>query len=299
MIAHRKSTGATVFLVSLIIGAIVLVVLCGICFNYLLLIRARAQYQADAMALALASKINATDRIGEFNELQQASRELIFVARQDANQSCDVRVPGLAGLCAQLADNARCGHALIESERQNEISLIKKETQDAVVAYNRDRGKTSSFAFFGLQVFEPEILSVDLGGIAKVNSNVRTLEAVRELAMHDKQQAYLDKAGKFYLSNINARLPAPDKDLDFKSSSLPPFIGKTDAPARNTNNQVFVPYGTIYGDGKIKNPLITQIPSAIQIHYNLDVIVPWDQSRVTSIALVSTGSASGASADSR
>jgi hypothetical protein len=299
MIARRKSTGATVFLVSLIIGAIVFVVVCGIGFNYLLLIRARAQFEADAMAVSLASKINATDRIGEFNEMQQASRQLVFVARQDSNKCADLNLPGFSGLCAQLTDSARSGHTLVENERQNQIAVIKKEAQAAVVTYNSTRGKTSILSLFGLQVFEPEILSVDLGRIAKVNSNVRGPQAIPELAMFDKQEKYLDKTDKFYLSDINAKLPEPDKDLDFKLSSLPPYIGKTDAPTRNTNAQVFVPYGTIYADGKIKNPTITQIPSAIQIHYNMDVIIPWNQSTVTSIALISTGSASGASADSR
>lgn len=299
MIARRKSNGATVFLVSLIIGAIVFVAICGIAFNYMLLIRARAQFAADAMALSLASKINATDRIGEFNEMQQASRELIFVARQHSNKCADLNLPGFSGLCAQLTDSARSGHALIEDERQNQIAVIKKEAEAAIVAYNNARNKSSILSLFGMQVFEPEILSVDLGRIARVNSNVRSSQAIPELAMLDKQEKYLDKTGKFYISDSNAKLPEPDKDLDFKLSSLPPYIGKTDAPARNTNAQVFVPYGTIYADGKIKNPTITQIPSAIQIHYNMDVIIPWNPSRVTSIALISTGSASGASAASR
>lgn len=259
----------------------------------------RAQYVADSMALSLASEINTADRIGEFNQLQEASRELIFISRQDFDHSSNARIPDLAALCSALVENARSGHSLIEKERQNQILSIRKEVQDAVVTYNHERNKNNSFAFFGLRTFEPDILRVDLGRIAKVISNVRDLEALPELAIFDQQKGYFNKSTKLYACDTSIKLPEPDSDLDFNFSSLPAYIGKTSAPARNTNTSVFVPYGTIFADGKITNTPLKQIPSAIQIHYDMNVIVPWEQSNTGHIQLVSTGSASGASADSQ
>lgn len=299
MIAHRKSKGSMVFLVSLIIGIILVVGLCGVGFNYLLFMRARAQYAADAMALSLASKINLADRIGELNELEEASRELVFVSRQDCDQSADTGMPDLTGLCDQLLEDARSNHSLVEKERQNQILSIKKEVQQAIIASNQARKKSNNLAFFGLQIFEPEIEHVDLGRIAKVNSNVRVREAIPDLTVFDFRQSYFDKRTKLYACDLNARLPEPDLDLDFNFSSLPAYMGNMDAPARNTNAKVFVPYGTIFADGKIKDPSLKQIPSAIQIYYSMNVIAPWDPSKIVPIQLLATGSASGASLDSQ
>jgi len=299
MIVHRKSKGSTVFLVSLIIGIIVFVALCAMSFNYLLLCRARAQYAADATALTLATQMNTGDRIGEINHLQEASRELIFVSRQYYDRCSDGSAPELTSLCDQLCEEARSSHSLVERERQNQITLIRKEVQDAIVAYNRQRNKSSNFALLGLQTYEPEALRVDVGHIAKVNCSARALEAIPELAMFDRDKDYVDKSSKLYKSDVNAKLPAPDSDLDFNFSSLPAYVGKTSAPSRNTNADVFVPYETIFSDGKIKNASPKQIPSAIQIFYGMNVVFPWDQSKTAPVHLVATGIASGASSDSK
>jgi hypothetical protein len=298
MIGYRKSKGNVIFLVSLLIGIILVVVIGGMGFNQLLFMRARAEYEADAKTLSLASKINRSDRIGELNQLQEASRELIFVSRQDCQWSAAGRVPDFIGLSDQLLENARSGHSIVETERENQILSIRKQIQDEIVAYNHARTKGNIYNFFGLQVFQPEILSADLGHIAKVNSNVRTLGAIPELTAYDLHKAYVDKRTKLFTSDVNAKLSDPDTDLNFDFSSLPAYIGKTEAPARNTNADVFVSYGTIFSDEKIRNASLKQIPSAIQIRYGMDIAVPWDQSKLVPIRLVSTGSASGASSDS-
>ena len=140
-----------------------------------------AQYAADGMALSLATKMNTADRIGVINELQEASRELIFDSRQICAQSSEAKLQELPVLCDQLLESARSGHGLVERERQNQILLIGKELQESIVAYNHERDKGSEFSFFGMRMFEPEILQVDLGRIAKINCNVKALEAIPEL----------------------------------------------------------------------------------------------------------------------
>jgi hypothetical protein len=299
MIGCRKSEGNTIFLVSLIIGIILFVALLGMGFNYLLLIRAQAQYKADCMALSLATQINVVDRIGEINELQEASRELILVSRKNASQSSAESNLQLTALCDRLVEDARSGHSLVEDERLNQIQLITTQVQDEILAYNRKRQKDSTFAFLGLKTFAPEILRVDLGRIANVNCNVRALDAIPELARFDNYKSNFDGTSKLYRCDINAKLPDSDSDLNFNFSSLPACIGNTGSPARNTNGHVFVPYETIFADGKIRNALPEQIPSAVQIYFGMDSILPWDQSTKVPIGLVATGSTSGASFDSK
>lgn len=299
MIEHRSSNGSTIVLVSLVIGIVVVTALFGIGFNFLLLVRARAQCTADAMALSIAKKLNKDDRIGELNELQQASRELIFVSRRTYDQSCDSRIPELNALCDQLLQDARAGHPFLEAERQNQIRAIGKEIQDAAQIYNRNRNKIRQTAFLGLQTYEPEITRVDCGRIVNVNSNVKAFEAIPELATFDRDKGYVDRASKLYKCEIDAKLPSLDSDLDFYFSSLPAYVGKTCAPSRNTNPNVFVPYGNIFDEGKIKNISYGRIPSAIQIFYGMDVVYPWERSKVASIRLIATGSTGGASADSQ
>jgi hypothetical protein len=299
MIAHRKAKGSTSFLVSLLIGIIVFVALCGIGFNYLLFMRARAQYAADAMALNLATKINVGDRVGQFNQLQEASRELVFVSRQYCDQCNDKTFPTLTSLCNRLVEDARSAHSLVEDERQNQIVTIRKEAQDAALTCNKQRNDNRTFAFFGLNCFEPEILRVDLGRIANVSCNVRSLDAISDLANFDLSKGYFDKKTKLFKSDINAKLPESDADLDFNFSSLPAYIDKISAPPRNTNDRVFIRYNTVFDNREIKNTLAKQIPSAIQVHYGMDVIVPWDQSRRSPVGMVATGSSSGATEDSQ
>ncbi len=284
---------------SLIIGIIAFVALCGIGFNYLLFMRARTQYEADAMVLSLASKVNIGDRVGQFNELQEASRELIFVSRKYCDQCTDKTFPAFSSLSNRLLEDARSAHSLLEIERKNQISTIGKEAQDAVLACNRQRNDKSTFAFLGLNCFEPEILRVDLGRIEKVNCNVRSLDAIPDLANFDLSKSYFDKKTKLFKSDINAKLPDSDSDLDFNFSSLPAYTDNISAPPRNTNDRVFIRYCTVFEKGKIKSTSAKQIPSAIQVYYGMDVTVPWDHSKMSPIGTVATGSASGATADSQ
>jgi hypothetical protein len=299
MITRRKSKGNMIFLVSLVIGIILIVALLGIGFNYLLFMRAQSQYKADSLALSLATSLNMNDRIGEINQLQEASRELIFVSRQHSSEGYQQKNAELSSLCDRLLDDARSGHILVEGERQNQILATTIEIQNSVLEYNRERKKDSIFSCMGLKIFAPEILRVDIGRIAKVNSNVRVLDGLPELTAIDRFNLYFDKTSKLYRSDINAKLPESDSDLDFNFSSLPPAIGLVGSAARNTNEHVFVRYATIFADGKNTRELPKQIPSALQVYFAMDSIVPWDQSTKIPISIVATGTTFGASADSQ
>jgi hypothetical protein len=299
MTARRKSAGSITFLVSLIIGIILCVVLLGLGFNYLLVKRSQAQFNADALALSLANKLNVADRIGEINQLQEGSRELIYVSRQDLYQSQEGKSKELISLCDRLLDDARNAHKLVENERQSQIRLSTAEIQNAALEYNRQRKNDTSFAFLGLRTYAPKIVRVDLGRIANVNSNVRDHGALPDLETFDNSKQYFDRKSKLFKADVNAKLPASDSDLDFNLTALPAFVGTAASAARNTNEHVFIPYATVFTDGNSTKSLPKQIPSAVQIYFKMDSILPWDQSTIVPIALTATGSTSGASVDSK
>jgi len=294
-----RSKGTTTFLVTLLVATIVLVALCGFAFNYLLAIRSRSLYAADTTALDLATKINIADRVGGVNLLEEASREIVFVSRQNCDRCDDWNMPQLNMVCNQLLENARKGHALIEPERQNQILSICKDAQTTASTYNKERSSKSNFSFFGLSCFEPEILRVELGRVFAVDSSIRDFGAIPDLSDHDRSKGYLNIKSKFYKSDINVKLPDPDSDLDFYFSSLPAYVGTTTAPPRNTNDRVFLSYGSVFANDGTKTIVPKQIPSAVQIHYRMGFAVPWDQSGTSGLGLESTGSTCGASADSK
>ncbi len=298
IIARRKSKGSMTFLVTLLTGIFVVVALCGIAFNFMLFLRARAQYEADARTLDFATKLNMADRVGGVNLLEEASREIVFVSRQNCNRCADLDLPQLNALSNLLLERARQGHSLIECERQNQIAAICKEAQAAARHYNKEKSGKSSLSFFDLNYLEPEILRVDLGCISAVDSSVRDLNVIPELSEHDISKGYVNQKSRLYRSGLNVKLPDPDSDLDFYFSSLPAYTKNTTSPSRNTNDAVFASYGTVFTNKQTKETLPKQIPSAVHVVYVMSVTVPWDHSGKSSIELSSTGTTSGASADS-
>ncbi|HEY9683653.1 MAG TPA: pilus assembly protein TadG-related protein [Oculatellaceae cyanobacterium] len=296
MIPRRNSQGNMTYLMVLTIGVLVLIVLGGFVFNTMLSRRSQAEYAADSLALALATQINSGNRVGQMNKLQEASRELVLVSRQNVDKCID-RNGCLSGLCSQLLEESVSGHELLEKERKNEIAIISDEVSSSIKEYNRKAREPRKFFFLGFEMQNPEILRVDLGRIAGVSSNVRALDAIPELADLDIRKSYVDTKSKLYKADINAKLSPPDEDLDFNFCSLPAFVGTTAAPPRNTNADMFVSYGTIFDVEKPQIATIKQIPSAVQIYCRMNMTAPWERQSTNALELRATGSASGASPD--
>lgn len=91
---------------------------------------------------------------------------------------------------------------------------------------------------------------------------------------------------------MNAKLPSPDNDLDFKFASLPAPVEKTVAPARLINQDVYKPFADVYANHKAVNNKIDQLPTALKLVRHADVtIVSGDkQSMQESSTAASTGS---------
>ncbi|MFA7340318.1 MAG: hypothetical protein WC028_26285 [Candidatus Obscuribacterales bacterium] len=301
MTGNRQSHGNMTLLVSLTIGLVIVIAVGGLMFNRVLLERTRAQFALDALALSLASKINPGDRVGQVNRLVEASRELVFTSRQAVNACSRQDLSGFSRLSNLLLDEARSGHALVERERHNQISVIRKEVLEAVRSYENKREENGGIGFLSIKTSDPKVVRVALGRIKNVDSNIESVDAIPELYEFDRQNGYVDAPSKLYKSNFNAKLPAPDSDLSYRFCSLPAYVGKTCAPPRNTNVDAFESFGNIFINGVDTHEAFDEIPDALQITSNMDVDMAdaaKKQSNLATMSAVSTGVSSGASSES-
>ncbi len=299
MVTSRHSRGNMIFLVSCTIALVIAIGIIGIMFNHVLLQRTRGQFDLDAITLSMASKINLGDRVGQINQLEEASRELVFTSRQTLNNCSEPEQGDLTKLSNLLLEDARAGHRLVENERRNQIAVIRAEMQDSVVDLKKNDGR-GGLSFFFIHTAQPKIIKVELGRIVNVDSNVRSLDAIPELRDFDRRSGYVDSSSKLIKSNVNAKLPAPDSDLNFRFCALPAFSGKICSPPRNANAKVFKSYGTIYLNGAKTRDEFDEIPEAVQITSVMDVNIEnvAKLSNLATVQTISTAACSGASAAS-
>ena len=279
-----------------VLGSLFLLTLLGLTLNSFLFQRTRSQDKADALALELASKINAGDRVGQMNELEARSRELVFVSRQRVQDCQNQNLEFLSPLCEQLLLEAREGHAKLERERLNQISQICKELRESALAYNDAAQQKRFFKIAWLSTEEPVVSRVDLGSIANVPSNARSAEAVPDLAAFDTQRQFCLGPSRLYRANIDAQLPVPDSDLAFKISGLAPNINGTCSPVRNVNTDVFQFSGTIIDQGESKPCHLDHIPTAVQVFCEMKTAVGLKKDLQANVEILSPSAPNGAMA---
>jgi hypothetical protein len=281
--------------VTLTMGMIVAIGMAGFTFNNLLFQRAHAECQADALAVQLAGDINQGDRVGQMNELESSSRELIYVSRQQIKRcSEDEEFDFLSPLCQQLVAEARGGHKLLEMERRNLARHIEKDIHRAALDHNRAAAGHKAFSIPWLQIAEPQIVRIDVGYVDNIESNVRSLASIDELADFDDRRGYIDHLTKLYKGNINASLPDIDSDLCFKLSSLPAYVEQTCSPARNINSEVFIPMTTAFNNGYPVLAKLDQIPNAVQVTCSLGTTLHLRDKMEADLYLLSSGVTNGA-----
>lgn len=253
---------AMVALTGILVTAIIIV---GIIVSMMMMSQKRAQTEVENLSMELATTINSDDWVGAMNNMTGFSRELVFTSRQALDETVKYHA-NLRPLAIQLLDESRQSAALVESERQILIELLLKKLQtktNAAIA-SKDKG-SSSFSLPGLQTEPPQINNVDAGYIHGVTSNVTGPQAIPELKDFDLQQKFLTEKGGIYFANINALLPAPDDDLNFRFSSLPAPVKSTISPTRLTANSVFRKLMTVGPESGNDFSKCKFLPSAVQV----------------------------------
>lgn len=293
MITGRKSTGNMLSLVVLTMGAIIALALLGLLFNTFLFQCSRAQYKVDALAINLASKINSGDRLGQMNDLVEASRELIYVADENLAQCQTQELDVLTPLCSQLLEEARRGQSLVEDERKHQIQVIVTELTEEAERYNRAAGSIDGLAMLGLKAREPLIKRIEVGYPQKLESNVRDLRMLPDLSKADAEKGNTALQSKLFRANNNARLPGLQHDLSFRFSPLAACTSGVYAPARNANLQAFVRTGTVMANGTGQPCSLEYAPSAVSIYCSMDAVLD-DRQAATTVDLNSVGITPGA-----
>jgi hypothetical protein len=294
----RRQDGAMLGIVIVMLAIIVFIGIAGLTTNGLWLNYWHAQVDADATALSLASGINIGDRVGQINELEECSRELLYVSGQ-ANKQCeepDFQI--LASLAHSLNNEAISGHDLVERERQNQINLIAQEMRDSVRKYNANQSWAPTVRLPWIEIEKPIITQVEVGAIDGGQSNVKSLDTIEELADYDRSMGYLDNRTQLFKGNINATLPNDAQGLTFKISALPARIKGTCAPARNTNPLVFKKGITVFSNNNFGSSQSAsqggQIPNAVQVSYAMHTSLLLRDKCDGNLHLVSTATTNGA-----
>lgn len=287
----RRRRGNMLTMTALCTALIVLV--CAVAFGFYLLLSQhhKGQGQTDKVAMDLGKALNEGDRVGQMNNLIARSRELVYVSRQAQNRVEQQQLFYWQALANRLTDEARSSAVLVENERQNQVDMSRKTIRKMAEKYNLNSKTGATLVLPWWESYDSQIYEVSCGYIRNVDCNVLNSDVFADLRDFDKHQNYFDERSNLYKGNINAKLPAPDNDLDFKLCSLPPPVDNVVAPARLVNQEVYKPTAIIMDNKEFKAQKIEQIPSAVRLVTHMDVTV---QANKETVGIGSDAAASGA-----
>lgn len=271
---HRRSKKRSIGAILLLLVAVGFMVLAAamivICFFMVLNQQRRDTSQTDAHALGFASQINGQDWVGEINNMTGFARELVFTSRQELQQ-VNKECPQFNRLATQLLDEARLSAIQIEADKKtllNDIDAsIKVAIRKAESEQKTQRGL--SLAWFSTEPSQLE--TVEIGFMDGVASNVRGPFAIPTLKEFDLNSKFLDEKSGFYNGNINAILPEPDNDLDFRICSLPACVKETVSPVRLASNDEFRKLLFIQPGKTTDFSKCEYLPSAVQVQSTMSV----------------------------
>lgn len=279
----------TVLCVCILLGTCIV----GFAFYMLLTEQQRGQSVTDRVSLQLSKDMNDVDRIGQLNNLLGLNRELVFSSRLVSNATVNSRdLSFCTPLAQQLLDEARASSVDLDRARVQQIETVKNLIKFQTDQYNVNTRSAAHFHLPWWQSYEPQIYEVSIGSIANTTSNVIHNNFFQDLNDNDDQQRFVHPKSGLYLGNINAKLPAPDNDLDFYMASLPAPVEDTVAPARVVNPEVFQKSVDVIKDGKFANFPVHQIPSAIYVAAKMKVASDANKDEVK---IASVSACSGAS----
>jgi hypothetical protein len=259
----RSSQGSMLGMTAFIGGLLIFACICGFCYYMFFSEQQRAQGKADTETLEMVKLLNGDDRVGQINNTIARNRELVFVSRSSETQASEKRFANWAPLARYLCDEARSSSELVEAERVNQIALAKKAICYEADHFNINCKNNPIFQLPFWHSWDSEVFDITLGSSTRTESNVPNSDLYPELRDWDKQQKYFQEGSNLYRGNINAKLPAPDNDLDFKIASLPAPVDRTVAQARLINPESYTPAGVVFKDMKHVDCKLDQIPTAI------------------------------------
>lgn len=263
-------------LAMVVLAAIGIIVVCvvGLAVSMLLLSQKRSQNQTEELSLRWSTDLNKENWIGNMNNMTGFSREMVYTSRQDLDNIIQKHAR-LKPLAMQLLDESRKASLIVNEERKALIVEELKGLRRTVQALEKSTTVTKSpLSTPWLNTDKPAITRVEAGFIDGVSSNVFLSDGIPELKDHDLQAKYAKEKSNVFNANINAKLPSPDDDLDFKFSSLPAAAKGTISPARLTSNNVFRKLFTVRPETERDLSKCDQLPSALQVESAVAISSP-------------------------
>lgn len=252
---------AMIALVGLVMAAVLGI---GIVVSMMMTSQKRTQSKVETLSLSMATSINKDDWVGQMNNMTEFSRELVYTSRTAYN-STNERFTRMKPLATILLDEARQSAVMVESERKNLTVLLLKDMQKMTNEAEADSEKQTGTKLPGVSTEAARLKTVDAGYIDGVLSNLTSAEGLPELRDFDLQEKYITPKSFVYMPNINAKLPAPDDDLNFQICSLAASAKNSIAPVRLTANSVFKKLMTVGPEAGNDFTKCKQLPSAVQI----------------------------------
>lgn len=252
----------------------------------------RTQTTADSAALELAANLNQQDRAGQMNNLVVLCRNLVYTSRQ-TYQKCAADYPHLEPLARQLMQESRNSAQKVEQERKNLITMTLADLRTSFDKAKQMEALQQTLKLPGMTAEPAMVDNVALGSIKDIESNVRTELGIPDLVSADRASGYIQKGSDLYMGNIDARLPGPDSDMNFKISSLPAPVGGELAKARLTLSNVFKQMCVFVKGGQVVGSAPEYTPSALKVEmvHNLKTEISKDPG--ANLTVSATGTCGG------
>jgi hypothetical protein len=268
-------------LTALAAGLVIIACVVGFCFYLMLAQQKKAAANADEAAMALAKSLNEGDRVGQINNVISGCRELVYISR-----SVDDRISNLKAdsnwqpLAHMMLEEARSANPRVETERKNQIKLLKKQLQFFASQHNLQTMAKPTFILPFWQSYDPLINDIYVGAVKGQQSNVVHPDLYPELSAFDQHEKYFQSASNLYTGNIDAKLPPPDNELTFKLAAVHAPVENSVSPPRLINEGSFKQSACQFEDNTFLNAPIDQIPTAIKVVEHLSITSIGNQSKV-------------------
>jgi hypothetical protein len=237
---QRPQRGSVLIFTCVGLVILAMCLLIGWSFSGLYFAHNRLQTSADEIALTGAKKLNEKDRIGQMNAMIARCRQLVYASRDDSN---DVKkqFPEIQKFSDQLMDEARQSASDLESERKKLRAIAEQEAVQAMHDKFDSIKGTYPMTLPWLKVRSPRVISVGLGRVDGVESNVEEFTKFDKLKQSDRDQDYTAVFNKIslYKAARNEKLKDDDTDLPFFLTSIPAPIQSSVSPARTMLPEVY------------------------------------------------------------
>ncbi len=240
------------------------------------------QSALDDVALAAACQLNSKMQIGQMNDMIARCRQLVYSARQ-TDVGIAQQKPALNRLSTQLLNEARNSAASLEQSRASLVASSKSAATQASSAQFAKTCAQQSLVLPWLKMSKPVLTSTQFGWVNNVDSSETVGSGIPDLLTFDQTQNIIDAQPNLYKQNINAKLPAPDNDLNFNVSSLPAYTNSMTTPAR-----------LLLGNAFTTNGPNNQLASTVQVTAQVQVSTGLGPAASHTLTLVSTATTFGA-----